>query len=126
MAGRNARNLDISDYLQTEINRVTRETSIRLLQGLVLTTAVDTGILRGAWQVSVEQPNFSLPLNPDSSGGGTISGGINIIGTAQATDYPTIFIQNRYPYAYRIMETGYSDKTPPRELSKQIRRATNG
>lgn len=126
MAGRNARNLDISDYLQREINRVTRETSIRLLQGLVLNTAVDTGILRGAWEVSVEQPNFSLPLNPDNSGGGTISGGINIIGTAQATSYPTIYIQNRYPYAYRIMETGYSDQTPPRELSKQIASATNG
>ena len=64
MAGRNARNLDISDYLQTEINRVTRETSIRLLQGLVLNTAVDTGVLRGAWEVSVEQPNFSITPKP--------------------------------------------------------------
>ena len=96
------------------------------MQGLVLNTAWDTGILRGAWEVSVEQPSFSLPINPDIAGDGTISGGINIIGTAQVTSYPTIFIQNRYPYAYRIMETGYSDKTPPRELSKQISRATNG
>lgn len=126
MAGRNEKNLDISAYLQKEINRETRIVAIKLLQGLVLNTAVDTGILRGAWQVSVENPNFSLPINLDKAGAGTISGGINIIGTAQATSYPTIYIQNRYPYAYRIMETGYSDQTPPKELSKQIRKAVNG
>jgi len=125
MTGRNERNLDISDYLEEEINRETRIVSIKLLQGIVLNTAVDTGILRGAWQVSVENPNYSLPINLDKAGAGTISGGINIIGTAKATNYPTIFIQNRYPYAYRILETGYSTQTPPKELSKQIRKATN-
>jgi len=124
--GKNSKALDIGDYLQKEINRETRIVSIKLLQGLVLNTAVDKGQLRGGWQVSVEKPNFATEFNSDKSGGGTISSGINIIGTAQATNYPTIFIQNRYPYAYRIMETGYSTQTPPSELSKQIRRATNG
>lgn len=124
--GRNADNLDISDYLEKEINKETRITSIKLLQGLVLNTAVDTGILRGSWLVSVEKPNYSKPFNPDESGGSTVSAGVNIIGTARATNYPTIYVQSRYPYAYRIMETGYSDQTPPKELSKQIRRAVNG
>lgn len=126
MAGINERNLDISSYLEKEINKETRITAIKLLQGLVLNTAVDTGILRGGWIVSVEQPNFGLTLNPDKVGNGTISGGINIVGTAQATSYPTIYLQNRYPYAYRIMELGHSIKqTPPKELSKQIRQAVN-
>lgn len=125
MAGRNERNLDISSYLQKEINKETRIVSIKLLQGLVLNTAVDKGQLRGGWNVSVEQPNYGQYLNLDKSGAGTISGGVNIIGTAQATSYPTIYIQNRYPYAYRIMETGWSDQTPPKELSKQIRKAVN-
>lgn len=124
--GRNAKNLDISDYLEREINKETRIVSIKLLQGLVLNTAVDKGPLRGGWQVSVEKPNFANPFKPDQSGGSTIAAGINIIGTAKVTSYPTIYIQNRYPYAYRIMETGYSDQTPPKELSKQIRRAVNG
>ncbi len=124
--GKNELNLDISDYLETEINKETRRTAMKLLQGLVLNTAVDTGILRGAWLVSVEKPNYAQVQNNDKSGGGTVSAGINIIGTAQATNYPTIYIQNRYPYAYRIMETGYSDQTPPKELSKQMRRAVNG
>ena len=126
MAGRNERNLDISSYLQKEINKETRIVSIKLLQGLVLNTAVDKGQLRGGWQVSVEQPNYGQYLNLDKSGAGAISAGINIIGTAQVTSYPTIYIQNRYPYAYRIMETGYSDQTPPKELSIQIRKAVNG
>ena len=124
--GRNERALDISSFIEKEINKETRITAIKLLQGLVLNTAVDTGVLRGAWLVSVERPNYSLTINPDRSGRGAISGGVNIIGTAQATSYPTIYVQNRYPYAYRIMETGYSDQTPPRELSKQIARATDG
>lgn len=124
--GRNSKALDIGDYLQKEINKETRIVSIKLLQGLVLNTAVDTGILRGGWQVSVERANFAKGFDPDKSGGGTIAAGINIIGTAQVTSYPTIFLQNRYPYAYRIMETGYSDQTPPKELSKQIRQAVNG
>ncbi|MDB4352474.1 hypothetical protein OAA60_03475 [Porticoccaceae bacterium] len=124
--GRNANKLDISDYLEREINKETRITSIKLLQGLVLNTAVDQGTLRGGWKVSVESPNYAPILNPDKSGQSTISGGINVIGTAQVTSYPTIYVQNRYPYAYRIMETGYSDQTPPKELSKQIRKAVNG
>lgn len=124
--GRNSKALDIGDYLEKEINRETRITGIKLLQGLVLNTAVDTGVLRGSWSVSVESPNFAQPFNPDKAGGGTISAGINIIGTAQATSYPTIYIQSRYPYAYRILELGYSDQVPPKELSKQIRKAVNG
>ena len=125
MTGINERNLDISDYLQAEVNKETRITAIKLLQGLVLNTAVDKGQLRGGWQVSVEQPNYGQYLNLDKSGSGTISGGVNIIGTAQATSYPTIYIQNRYPYSYRILELGYSTQTPPKELTKQIARATN-
>lgn len=124
--GRNSKALDIGDYLEREINKETRIVSIKLLQGLVLNTAVDKGQLRGGWQVSVEKPNFAMEFNSDKSGGGTISAGVNIIGTAKVTNYPTIYIQNRYPYAYRIMETGYSSQTPPKELSKQIRRAING
>ena len=125
MAGINERNLDISDYLQAEVNKETRITAIKLLQGLVLNTAVDKGQLRGGWQVSVEQPNYGQYLNLDRSGSGTISGGVNIIGTAQATSYPTIYVQNRYPYAYRILETGYSTQTPPKTLSIQIAKAVN-
>ena len=125
MAGINERNLDISDYLQAEVNKETRITAIKLLQGLVLNTAVDKGQLRGGWQVSVEQPNYGQYLNLDRSGSGTISGGVNIIGTAQATSYPTIYVQNRYPYSYRILETGYSTQTPPKTLSIQIAKATN-
>ena len=125
MAGINERNLDISSYLEKEVNKETRIVAIKLLQGVVLNTAVDKGQLRGGWQVSVEQPNYGQYLNLDKSGSGTISGGINVIGTAQATSYPTIYLQNRYPYSYRIMETGYSDQTPPKTLSIQIAKATN-
>ncbi|MBL4795851.1 MAG: hypothetical protein JKY50_00400 [Oleispira sp.] len=126
--GRNAKNLDISDYLEDEINKETRRTAIKLYQGLVFNTAVDKGQLKGGWLVSVEKPNFTLTATLDNTakGTGNVTAGINIIGTAKITSYPTIFIQNRYPYAYRIMETGYSDQTPPKELSKQIRRAVNG
>ncbi|WP_428613838.1 hypothetical protein [Pseudoalteromonas sp.] len=122
---RNAKSLDISGWLKDEINKEARITAIKLLQGVVLNTAVDTGILRGSWLVSVESPNYSIPNSDDKSGAGTISRGVNIIGTAQTTDYPTIYIQSRYPYAYRIMELGYSTQTPPKELTKQIKRATN-
>lgn len=122
---KNAKSLDISDWLKDEINKETRITAIKLLQGLVLNTAVRDGILKGSWLPSVEAPNFTVINTPDKSGAGTISRGVNIIGTAQATDYPTIYIQSRYPYAYRIMELGYSTQTPPKELTKQIKRATN-
>lgn len=124
MAGRNEKALDIGGWLQKEVNKETRISAIKLLQGVVLNTAVDTGILRGSWLVSVESPKYAIPQNLDKSGGGTISTGINIIGTAQTTRYPTIYLQSRLPYAYRIMETGYSTQTPPKELSKQILRIT--
>ena len=124
--GRNSKALDIGDYLEREINRETRITSIKLLQGLVLQTAVDKGQLRGSWVVSVESPNFAQPQNLDKSGGSTIATGVNIIATAQVTRYPTIYVQNRMPYSYRVIELGYSEQTPPKTLSKEIRKATNG
>lgn len=124
--GKNANNLDISQFLEDEINKETRKTAIKLVTGLVLATAVDNAFLKGGWLPSVESPNFVAPETPDKTGQSTISRAVNIIGTAQVTSYPTIYIQNRYPYAYRIMETGYSDQTPPRELTRQIMGATNG
>jgi len=126
--GKNSKALDISDYLEKEINKETRRTAIKLYQGLVFNTAVDKGQLKGGWLVSVEAPNYTMSTTTDKTakGTGNVTAGINVIGTANATAYPTIYIQNRYPYAYRIMELGYSDLTPPKELSKQIRQATNG
>lgn len=123
---KNANNLDISQFLEDEINKETRKTAIKLVTGLVLATAVDKGVLKGGWLASVEAPNYAEPKTEDKTGQSTISKSVNIIGTAQVTKYPTIYIQNRYPYSYRIMETGYSDQTPPRELTRQIMRATNG
>ena len=57
---RNAKSLDISDWLKDEINKETRITAIKLLQGLVLNTAVRDGILKGSWLPSVEAPDFTI------------------------------------------------------------------
>ena len=125
MAGRNERAADCSDWLEEQVNKATRETALYIERELVRKSAVDKGTLRASNIASVGRPSNAKIETPDLSGSATINAALSVIGTAKSIKYPTIYIQNNQPYAYRIMETGYSQQTPPKTLSLTIQAAVN-
>ena len=125
MAGRNERAADCSDWLEGQVNKTTRETALYIESELVRKAAVDKGTLRASNIASVGRPSNAVINTTDTSGAATLNAAIGVIGTAKSIKYPTIYIQNNQPYAYRIMETGYSQQTPPKTLSLTIQAAVN-
>ena len=126
MAGRNESNADVSDFLSDAVNKETRETALYIEQELVRKAAVRDGFLMANFVASVGAPDTSKKESTDKVGNSTISTAFSVIGSAKSVDYPTIYVQNNLPYAYRIMELGYSKKqTPPKTLSLVIQAAVN-
>lgn len=125
MAGINERNSDISDFLEEVVSDESVKTGINMLNALVTSSAVDSGILRASFIPSISNPTNEVASAEDKTGAATLSKGIGIISLAKNIKYPTIYIQNNQPYAYRIMETGYSEQTPPKKLSLIIQAAVN-
>jgi len=125
MAGRNERAADCSDWLEEQVNKTTRETAIYIENELVRKAAVKDGILMANFIASVGRSSNAAINTPDISGAATLNTAISVIGAAKSIKYPTIYIQNNQPYAYRIMETGYSQQTPPKTLSLTIQAAVN-
>lgn len=125
MAGKNERAADCSDWLEEQVNKSTRETALYIENELVRKSAVDKGILIANFIPSVGRPSNAKIETPDKSGAATINAAFSVIGTAKSIKYPTIYIQNNQPYAYRIMETGHSKVTPPKTLSLTIQAAVN-
>lgn len=127
MAGVNERNADISDWLEEEINKETRATAFVIMRDLTLSAAVDDGFLKGNFNVSIGAPSNYTTDVVDKSGSATVSRNLSIIESAKNIDYPTLYVENNLPYAYRIMEDGYSrDKqTPDKQMSIVIQKAIN-
>tara|TARA_B100000768_G_scaffold178799_1_gene195237 strand:+ start:2126 stop:2506 length:381 start_codon:yes stop_codon:yes gene_type:complete len=125
MAGRNERAADISDFLEEVVSDESVRVGIYIFNQLVTASAVRDGILRASFLPTISNPTNATVDTPDKSGQPTISKGVSIISSAKNIKYPTIYIQNNQPYAYRIMETGYSEQTPPKTLSLTIQAAVN-
>lgn len=125
MAGINERNADISDFLEKVVSDESVKTGINIFNALVTSSAVDSGILRASFIPSIFSPTSEVSTREDKSGAATLSKGIGIISLAKNISYPIIYIQNNQPYAYRIMETGYSEQTPPKKLSLIIQAAVS-
>lgn len=123
--GRNEREADVTDFLDGEVNKAIRETAIYVENELVRQAAVDKGILRANFVASVGSPTSAEVNKPDESGSSTLSAAVSVIGATKAVKYPTIYVQNNLPYAYRIMELGYSGQTPPKTLSLTMQAAVN-
>jgi hypothetical protein len=125
MAGRNERAADISDFLEEEVNKQIRETALFVESELVRSAAVDTGLLRANFVATVGSPASGDVNIEDDNGLSTINTALSVIEAAKSVKYPTIYVQNNLPYSYRIMELGYSQQTPPKQLSLTIQKAVN-
>lgn len=125
MTGVNERNADISDWLEEKTNKETRATAFVIMRDLTLSAAVDDGFLRASFNVSIGSASDTINVTPDLSGGSTVNKNLSIIESAKGIDYPTLYVENNLPYSYRVMEDGYSNQTPDKQMSIVIQKAIN-
>ena len=84
-------------------NAVLRKLSLQLFSAVVLRTPVDTGMLRGNWQVGIGSMPTGTVANPDKTGGRVLQEIASK--TAKAEWGTSIFLVNNLPYA-SVVEYG--------------------
>jgi len=89
--------------------KVFRGTALSLLGKVILRTPVDTGRLRGNWQVNIGKAPTGTTEDTDQNGGPTINKGGFVIDGLQIGK--SLFIVNNLEYAEDI-ENGGSNQAP--------------
>lgn len=105
--------LDIArlvDKYKGNIDRAVRVTGMELTRRIVLNTPVDSGRLRGNWQVTVNTPASGTIDRTDKGGSGTIQAAMAAIRQAPGN---VLWISNNLPYAQRIEYEGWSKVKAP-------------
>lgn len=119
----NESSLSISVELAQDVSKVARRTSLKVLNGVILGTPVDTGEARGGWQVSIATPILTESEAIDRAGGATISKGVSTIEAAKTIKYPTIWIVNNVAHIVPLNE-GTSTQSPAKFVETAVKRAT--
>jgi hypothetical protein len=84
--------------------------ALKVLQGVIEKTPVDTGLCRGNWQVTGSVPAAGTIENTDKSGGSTIAQGQRVITTVNPMK-EVIWVSNNLPYT-GALEDGHSKQAP--------------
>ena len=102
------------------VQTVRRAVVMKLFSSVILDTPVDTGRLRGNWQVSEDAPITSEIDREDKTGAGPIS---EVERAAKESDGDTpLFLSNNLPYAGRIEFEGHSSKAPEGMVRRNVAR----
>lgn len=119
--------LDIGRFIDRFVDRrndAVRVIALEVLKGTVLKTPVDTGRLRGAWQVGINVEPAGNPDGVDPAGGPTIARGQAAL--AQVDDRTdAIWITNNLPYA-EVVELGLYPGDGPKTVGGFSRQAPQG
>lgn len=99
------------------VQQVRRGVVLKLFSAVILDTPVDTGRLRGNWQVSANQPVKNEIDREDKSGRAPIA---EVERAAKESDGDTpLFLSNNLPYAGRIEFEGYSHTKAPEGMVRR-------
>jgi len=90
---------EVAERLGLDLDQLIRAVKIELFNGVIRTTRVDTGRLRGNWQTTVGQPARSEIDREDQLAEG-LNGG-QAMGEVQRNvrAYTTMYLTNNLPYA---------------------------
>lgn len=104
-----------------KIQRIRRGVTIKLFNAVILDTPVDTGRLRGNWQLTEVAPAVGELEIEDKSGGATIAKVQSGVMASEGEN--ALFLTNNLPYAHRIEFEGWSHtKAPEGMVRKNIAR----
>lgn len=113
MAKKGTLSLDLSRFVDktvAELDRVKRAVALELFTSIVYDTPVDTGRLRGNWQISIGSPLVGVVDKLDPSGEQVTREIAAVVGESKLKD--VLILRNNLPYAYRIEYEGWSRKAP--------------
>ena len=116
------RSLSIKSELTSEISKEVRKLGIRIDQGVVIGTPVDTGRARGNWLVGIGTAPAGTRENLDKGGSATIQAAITTIGGYPVNALPDLWIVNNLPYIGRLND-GWSEQAPAKFVEAAIDRA---
>ena len=117
-----SRSLSIKSELTSEISQEVRKLGIRIDQGVVLGTPVDTGRARGNWLVGIGTAPAGTSESLDKGGSATIQAAITTIGSYPVNALPDLWIVNNLPYIGRLND-GWSEQAPAKFVDAAIDRA---
>lgn len=98
-----------TDRTEQAIDRTVRAITLSLFSEVVQRTPVDTGRLKGNWQVSQGAPKGGTLTSTDKNGGTTIAA----IAAGMGGWGSETFLSNNLPYAHRIEFDGWSHTKAP-------------
>lgn len=106
---------------QDKLQRIRRGIIIKLFSAVILDTPVDTGRLRGNWQLKEGDPEQSTRELLDPSGAVAISEMTEGVNKSKAEE--VMYLSNNLPYAARVEFDGWSHtKAPEGMVRKNIAR----
>jgi hypothetical protein len=117
-----SRSLSIKSELTEDISREVRKLGIRIDQGVVLGTPVDTGRARANWLVGIGTAPAGTTENLDQGGNASIQAAVSVIGNYPADKLPDLWIVNNLPYIGRLND-GSSEQAPAKFVEAAIDRA---
>lgn len=101
---------DFIKVIEQDLTQTQKKIVADVIQGVVMSSPVDTGAFRGNHRVSVGSVDQSAnESEKDKSGAGTIAKGLQNLVTLRP--FQTVYISNSLPYALRL-ENGWSNQAP--------------
>lgn len=92
-----------------QVAKLHRAVQLEALRGVVLSTPVDAGRARGAWELTEDIPAAAESGMLDQSGGQAIARGVAVISRIKA--FSITWLTNRVPYIVQL-EDGSSKQAP--------------
>ncbi len=90
------------------VDKIRRASVLELFSLVIQGTPVDTGHLRGNWQVSLNSPILSKTERLDKGGDAVIAEALANLGSL----VDVVYMMNNLPYAERIEYEGHSKQAP--------------
>lgn len=101
-----------------KIDKVRRASILELFQLVILATPVDTGMLRGNWQTSVNAPVVGGIDREDKGGSAAIAEALANLGSL----VDVVYMVNSLPYVEKIEYEGHSAQAPEGMVRKNALR----
>jgi len=112
----------VQEITSDDVNDFVRTVSLKLMQGIMTRSPVDTGRFRGNWHLSITAPSRQQFGALDKSGRATLQRETRKLD--DLPQYPLLFYQNNLPYAERL-ENGWSAQAPTGMVAVSLVELTN-
>lgn len=113
---------DITDWTkkaEKDFEKLRRAVMIELFSSVILDTPVDTGRLRGNWQISSTSPANGEVNIMDPQGKQTTAKVQEMAAEGKIGKDQAVFLTNNLPYAYAIEYDGASKKKAPEGMVRK-------